>query len=261
MQEVARILSDLATISTIDLRDSAMVRAAALKMEELFLKGSGLAPNLAEISLDNAAVARLQRLYEKFETDLESEFAGKISRGESTIKQYPLYPRLRRLIENEVALAGITIGDRVCFIGSGPFPISAILYAQLTSVCVDCLDKANDAVMTSVQLVKQIGLADKIRIINTSGENGNISVYDVIIVALLAQPKSQILSNISAHAPKGARVICRTTAGTHRLFYKETPIKLLQGYPHFNLADRQQAGSHEMVSSLLIKIDREASPR
>ena len=255
MNERQHDLHRLALLSETDLTNPNQVRASALKMEQLFLR-EGVSTQ--GVNLDNELVHRLQQLYERFETDLEYDFADRINSGKtSTEKGYPLYGRFLRLTQAESDLASIRPSDKILFIGSGPFPISAILLSKLNSANVDCYDKSTDACIISQRVVDKLGLSDRITVSNSSGEDGKVYGYNVIIVALLAQPKDRIMDNMWFHAPGNVRIICRNSEGDRRFFYKGVSPQSLTAYKHFALVDEHRAQADNTISSLFVKVDRE----
>lgn len=255
MNERQHDLHRLALLSKTDLTNPNQVRASALKMEQLLLR-EGVSTQ--GINLDDDSVHRLQQIYERFETDLEYDFADRVINGQtSSERDYSLYGRFLRLTQAESTLAGIRPSDKILFIGSGSFPISAILLSTLNSAKIDCYDKSADACTTSQKVVDKLGLSDRITVLNSSGEDGSVYGYDVIIVALLAQPKSRIMANVWFHAPGNVRVICRNPEDNRRFFYKGVYPQSLTAYRHFALVDEHKAQADDTISSLLIKVDRD----
>lgn len=247
--------NQLARLSKTDLANPDKVNASALRMEQLLLRER---VSTQGVNLDDDSVRRLQQLYERFETHLEYDFADRINSGKiSTEREYRLYGRFLRLLQTESTLAGIRPSDKILFIGSGPFPISAILLSQLNSAKVDCYDKSTDACRISQRVVDKLGLSDRITVLNSSGEDGSVYGYDVIIVALLAQPKSRIMDNIWFHAPGNVRVICRNSEGDRIFFYKGISPQSLTAYKHFALAGEHKAAADDTISSLFVKVDRD----
>lgn len=257
MVEKQAALSQLTHLSNTDLVNPTAVRSSGLAMEDLILRRPLLEGiNLEqELGIDN--LGKLQQLYERFETQLESEFAQRVLDGNVTTEtDYPLYARFKRLVHAEIDLARIRPSDKVLFIGSGPFPISAMLFSQLASVSVDCYDKSPEACETSQKVVNCLGFAHRINIFNASGEDGKVYGHNVVIVALLAQPKEKIMSNIWFHAPPNVKVICRTSEGIRQAFYKRAQERSLTDYRHFEIVDQHKAEKDDTISSLLTKIDR-----
>lgn len=256
MVEKQAALSQLTYLSSTDLDNPIAIISSGLALEDLVLRGPPFEENDLKKVL-GVNLERLQQLYERFETNTEIEFAQRVLDGNARREiDYPLYARFKRLIQAEIDLAGIKPSDKILFIGSGPFPISAMLFSQLASVSVDCYDKSPEACETSQKVVNSLGFADKIHVFNDSGETGRVYDYSVIIVALLAKPKQKIMSNIWFHAPPDVKVICRTTDGTRQAFYEGVQEETLTGFRHFKIIDQHRAGKDDTISSLFTKIDR-----
>jgi hypothetical protein len=119
---------------------------------------------------------------------------------------------------------------------------------------VDCLDANVPAIEASRKLLAKLGLSDQIHVHEGSGESFDVSPYDVIVIALLAKPKKQILQNIHQTSSDDCQVICRTSHGLRQLLYEPTRFdaELLQ---HFTLEDeRIVVGSYDdTISSVLLR--------
>ena len=203
-------------------------------------------------------LARLQGLYEKYETDLEIEFAAKILAGEAKLEDYPMHERFVRLVSGEAELAGIKPEHKVLFIGSGPFPISPILFAKLTGAHVDCLDMSKEACEISEQVVEKLGLQDQITIINGEGESADVGEHDVVVVALLAQPKDRIAFNLKLQNPESTPVVVRWAPGNRKVFYRgfdptiEDRVRRYS-FPIFE-GRYHRAGTDDTISSSLSRV-------
>lgn len=255
MVEKQAALSQLAYLTSTDLANPTAVRFSGLAMEDLILRVPLLEGVNLEQELGIDTLGKLQLLYERFETDLEYDFAERIIKGETTLEEYPLFQRFQRLIQAEIELASIKDKDKVLFIGSGPFPISPILVSQQTSARVDCLDQSDQASSVSEKVIHKLGLAERIQIFNASGDIRKIYGYDVIMVALLAQPKFEILYNTQWSIPQGTRVICRTSEDKRQVFYKPTDPATYRFIGRYQLVGKHTAGTDDTISSLLFRID------
>jgi len=255
MVERQAAFSQLKSLTEIDLANPTTVRSGGLAMEDLILHGPLLEGINLEQELGNDTAVKLQQLYEKFETDLEYDFAERIIKGEATMTEYPLYQRFQRLIQAEIKLASITDKDKVLFIGSGPFPISPILVSQLTSARVDCFDQSEQPASVSEKVIQKLDLTERIRIFNASGDIRRIYGYDVVMLALLAQPKYEILYNTQWSIPQGTRVICRTSEDGRQAFYKPTDPATYRSIGRYQLVGKHTAGIDDTISSLLFRID------
>lgn len=100
---------------------------------------------------------------------------------------------------------------RVLFIGSGPFPLSAIWLNRILGVSVDGIDVAPAAVRESSSLMASLGLENVIGLRHEPERSYDVSDYDLIVIALLAKPKEQILENIHRTARKDCTVSSRSS--------------------------------------------------
>jgi hypothetical protein len=162
-----------------------------------------------------------QTAFEQYETQKEQDFAADICSGvEKDISQYFLYNRFTTLIDAEIRLGKPLHNDKLLFIGSGPFPISPILFHQYTGCTIDCYDMDRTAVYTGREVVQALEMQNKINIYNRDGRDLQ-DTYDLVIVALLAKPKQEILKKAFSATTDG-KIICRTSDGLRRLFYEPT---------------------------------------
>lgn len=193
---------------------------------------------------------KLQNIYETFETNLEISFTKDIiNREKIELSSYLLYKRFVKLIKNEIALANIKKDDKVLFIGSGPFPITAILINKFSGCSVTCVEKNKNRSLISRQVIQSLGLSKNIRVFNGKGENMGVNSFSVAIIALLAKPKSEILDNLLRQAMTGARIICRTSDGARQAFYEQTNPGIFSRY---KIIDKIVAGENQTISSVLL---------
>lgn len=203
---------------------------------------------LSEITQEERAL--LNDAYCRWETEIEYRYAQAIVSGEETgVGNYLLSERFQHLLHREIALLK-SPPQRVLFIGSGPFPISAIYFHHFTGKPVDCLDRDEDAVLISRQVIDKLGLGHAIKVFNGMGEGFDIAHYDLVLVALLAKPKRRILRNLRKKGMPGCRVLCRTSYGLRTLVYEPTVETALSG---FHAADMQLAEGEQTISTLLLE--------
>lgn len=82
-----------------------------------------------------------------------------------TLKSFPLYPRYKALVENQITLDKIDSRNRLAFIGCGPVPSSLILLNHLAGIRSIGLDISKNAVDFSRQVVQCLGLEKEIDIV------------------------------------------------------------------------------------------------
>lgn len=200
-------------------------------------------------SLDAAVIKKINDSYCKWETIHETRFAESLLTGEITsIKEYILHDRFKDLISNELNLLKDQSFESVLFIGSGPFPITAIFLHHYTNKVIDCLEIDQKAADISNEILKKLGLQDKIRIHVGDGCVFDLSKYDIVLNALLAKPKGGILKNIRL-TNTNAKILCRTSYGLRRLVYEPAPGNVTTGFIEM---DKQIAEKDFTISTLYL---------
>jgi hypothetical protein len=193
---------------------------------------------------------KLNRIYESFETDLEIEFAKTLLSFDVDVRQYSFYQRFVTLVSNEVRFAGLKEGDCVTFVGSGPFPISAILLFQTFGIRAIAVERKDGAAGLSREVVKRLGLEKGIDV--RVGEGQHLAINDscCAIIALLAQPKGAILHHVFEHYARCTSVLCRTSHGLRQALYRPTDPFSLAPYKIFGT---HLATGDQTISSILLR--------
>ncbi len=262
-----KVVQFVNSLEGLNFHDSSVVHTAGTQLEEFLLSVDADQSDLPP-DLDSARIALAQKLYEQFETNLETSFADFFLRGDAQLKEYILYDRFKRLIEAEIKLANIKASDRVLFIGSGPLPISAILIEQKTGAYVDCFDHSMEACEISKEIISKLALSEKIRVIHQSAESvelptdntaGTHGHYDVIVVALLAQPKDQILHQLWRSVGPFPRIVLRYSEGNRKLIYKGMEFSKATWNNRYELGEHHSAEANDTISTLVAKTG--AQPR
>jgi hypothetical protein len=199
-------------------------------------------------------VRLLNDAYCAWETALEQIFVKRLINGSvGSLFDYRLNTRFDRLLKRELSMLHGAKPQRALFIGSGPFPISAIWMHQILGIHVDGLDVSGDAAERSRSLIAKLGLDDAIHVIHETAPTYDVSAYDIIIIALLAKPKETLLANIYRTAKPGCEVICRTSIGLRGILYEPTTVSpsILDT---FTIVDARMVAGHndDTISSLLL---------
>lgn len=195
-------------------------------------------------------LSRLNTAYCKWETELEYRFAHRLIEGKVEISEYLLYERFDKLVRRELSLVQSHPPKQILFIGSGPFPISAIHMHFQTGKRVDCVDSNREAVEISRQVMKKAGLTDSVRMFWDRGEEYSPADYDLVLVALLAKPKRAILKHLRKSLKPGSRILCRTSMGMRTLVYAPTVGRDAHG---FHTSGKQIAEGEQTISTWLLE--------
>ncbi|MBA6257674.1 MULTISPECIES: nicotianamine synthase family protein [unclassified Colwellia] len=196
----------------------------------------------------------IHNAYCAWETALENQFVTDLNSGKAfCYQQYILNKRFERLLCRETSMLKGKNIKKALFIGSGPVPISAIWLNHYLQVPVDGIDICSKSIDFSTKLINQLDLSDQINLMHQPNGNYDVSEYDVIIIALLAKPKSLILDNIYKTMNENCEIICRTSFGLRHILYEATSVSL-DLHDKFSIDDtRVVIGKGEdTISSLLL---------
>ncbi len=128
-----------------------------------------------------------------------------------------------QVVEREIGLAKMEKEDRVLNIGCGAIPFTAILIAQKTKAMVTAMDKNPLAIARARHCIESLGLSHQIRVHEGDGKDCASFDHSVIVVALQAEPKEEILRNLMRPKGKEARILMRIPAPRFRQHYDDLP--------------------------------------
>jgi|GEM_PF-1501426 len=128
--------------------------------------------------------------------------------------RFALFARLyfdlfyRKMLANEVDLAGLKPGASVLHIGGGAYPYTAIYLAR-KGYRVRACDCNSSAVEMARDLVQKNGLGDRITIFHRNGCTVDSSNYDAVWLSLNICPKERVLEQSWASLKEGGLLIYR----------------------------------------------------
>ncbi|WP_026478883.1 SAM-dependent methyltransferase [Alkaliphilus transvaalensis] len=125
----------------------------------------------------------------------------------------------KEIVKKEIKLGEISSHERVLCIGGGSVPCTALEIAKRTGAKVQVVDIDPTAVENAKKVVKRLGMESQIDVKLASGQQIDTSSFNVIHVALQAQPHEEILENVWKKAPCGTRVLIRSPKDCLRKFY------------------------------------------
>lgn len=185
----------------------------------------------SESLFPNGVVTTTRKIYEVWETRVENEYSERVLGRSPNLRrpwagelcEYLLYRRFRKLVGGELSLLvknvpGLKL-QRIGFVGSGPFPVSALLLYELTKAHIVSYDRDPVAIERQRSLLRYLEVEDAFSQVCTCGEEADFSSVDVVVIALLARPKDAILRQILETNPR-VPVLCRTSFGVRQLLYE-----------------------------------------
>jgi len=121
-----------------------------------------------------------------------------------------LYSRpYRDVVRREIELARLTKRDRVLNVGCGSIPFTAIHVARMSGADVVAIDRDREAVKLARQCIRRMNLQDKIKIYLADAVEKIPEDFDAAVVALQAEPKEAIMTNLCSCASRKARLVFR----------------------------------------------------
>ena len=123
---------------------------------------------------------------------------------------FNLYARpYKSILKKEIALANISEDDHILNVGCGAMPFTAIYLAKYTGAQVWAIDRDQEVIKRAKYSIKNMGLEEKIQVLNADGIDFKKKKFTVAVVALQAEPKDEILENILSVSKPGTRFVFR----------------------------------------------------
>jgi nicotianamine synthase len=173
-----------------------------------------------------ALMEGLRHLCAEGEFRLERFWAGRIAAAADPDGQLALFPYLG----NYQALTALELGtlaglgspaapSRVCVLGSGPLPLTALLTARALNVPVDAVDLDAEATELAGAALRALQGGDLVRVHQADARDfPGIADADVVLLAALVgldhRAKHEVIAAVSARMRPGALLVVR---GAHRL--------------------------------------------
>lgn len=102
-----------------------------------------------------------------------------------------------------------TNATSILHIGSGAYPITAIILADLFNAHIVTIDKNPIVLRIARNVIRKKGLEDKVEVINGDGLYFDVSKFDVIIISSCSVPKEEILTHIFSKVKDQSTIIVR----------------------------------------------------
>lgn len=159
----------------------------------------------------------LQKLAEA-EYQMEKFYA-----AEGRLADFPYHENYRQLVADEILALHETsrqpLNGAVYFVGSGPLPLTAIEFYRQTSHPVICVERDRDAVRLSRRVIADLGLEDKVSVIEADAEAVDYKGAALVMVAALVDEKDGTILHIRKTAPE-ALIGIRSAEGVRTLLYE-----------------------------------------
>ena len=181
----------------------------------------------------NKALKLIRKFYVYVGARLETENALKILESDDpkeTFNSFQFYERYTGLINNERQLAKFNEDKTFVFLGSGPLPITLIMFNLVFGCKCIGIEIQEEVADLSRKVLKKLGLDDDIKII--TGDEKSIADldYDILMVAALAEPKDRVFANIWEFIDDDTPLLYRTYTGMRAILYAPVLEKDTRGF-------------------------------
>lgn len=186
------------------------------------------------------AFTEIKRFRNLYTIRLETEHAKEILSSDSpwaSLEKFSFYGNYLKLVRTEYEGLRLSSGDTVFFLGSGPLPLTLIVFFRLYGVKSTGIEKDPFRANLSKKVLEKLGLSSVIKIVN--GNHFSLSEKDLslspdkgikaLMIAAQAEPRKEIFEHLLEVMPAGGRISCR--------IYEKGLRKLLSGNCLFDLPE------------------------
>ena len=168
----------------------------------------------------NKALQLIRKFYVYIGARLERENAMKILESDdpkAVLDSFHFYDRYIGLIENERQLAKFNEDKTFVFLGSGPLPLTLIMFRMVTGCKCIGIEQFEEVAELSRKVLKRLDLDDGIEII--TGDEKTI-----------AEPKDRVFANVWDVVDEKTPVLYRTYTGMRAILYSPVTEKDTRGF-------------------------------
>ena len=181
----------------------------------------------------NKALQLIRKFYVYIGARLERENAMKILESDdpkAVLDSFHFYDRYIGLIENEMQLAKFNENKTFVFLGSGPLPLTLIMFNMVTGCKCIGIEQFDEVADLSRKVLKRLGLDEGIEII--TGDEKTIADldYDILMIAAFAEPKDRVFANVWDVVDEKTPVLYRTYTGMRAILYSPVTEKDTRGF-------------------------------
>jgi nicotianamine synthase len=190
-----------------------------------------------------ALIPQLRQLCATGEFLLERSWARSIVGSDDPDAQLARFPYLanyEELTSLELhALAGVGLDlsqvRRLCFLGGGPLPLSALLMNRDLTVPVDVVDVSAEATVLGTEVTSRVSLSAPLHFHHAdAGDFERVADSDVVVLAALVgldrTVKRGVLQALSARMQTGSMLVVRSSHALRTLLYPPLELADLHGW-------------------------------
>lgn len=177
-----------------------------------------------------AVAGRLRRLCSAGEYRLELSWARRVAAAddaEAALRSFPYLANYRALVKLELGtVTGLAAGTpgRVCVLGSGPLPLTALLMARVLGCAVDAVDVEAEATLLAGGVLRRLPGGELVRGLSAdaAGFAGTAEADVVLLAALVGldpAAKRDVIGAVVDRMRPGALLLVRSAHRLRTLLY------------------------------------------
>ena len=181
----------------------------------------------------NNALKLIRKFYLYIGARLETSNAMEIIKSDdpkATLDTFHFYERYQGLLTNESKLAHWHDDKTFVFVGSGPLPLTLILFREKFGCKCIGIEIQEDVAELSREVIKKLGLDDGIEILVGDETLLKDIDFDILMVAAFAEPKERVFANVWENVKKKTPVLVRTYSGMRAILYAPLTDTILRGF-------------------------------
>lgn len=251
LRKVDMIINKVAQIDANGYCEKEDVKRECLdQLKEMITKqrGTFTKQQLNSVEFD-LVVSKSQRLYNEYYSYIET--AACLRALTSSSKNSDLNSNNNALGERELEAMNLTDKSHLVFIGSGPFPWSALKYHTSSGCKVTCIEIKPEPVYLSHQFFKKLGVDGSFRILCRDATTVDYKNATHTVLAAMVAPKKRIINQIVNTVKSGTMIVVRSSFGLNSFFYqKYSPHKI----PYLRLIKTVYGDDKSELMSYIFKV-------
>lgn len=135
-----------------------------------------------------------------------------------------------KMVQKELDMLEKKDIETLVMIGCGPLPETILFISDNTNISkIIGIDNSNEAIAMAGDIIRAMGLCDKVELFCIDGEEFDFSGADVVFVANATNNKDDLFKQISKTAKKGTEIIVRNPTSLSNVLYRsldEVPLNI-----------------------------------
>ena len=181
----------------------------------------------------NNALKLIRKFYLYIGARLETSNAMEIIKSDdpkATLDTFHFYERYQGLLTNESKLAHWHDDKTFVFVGSGPLPLTLILFREKFGCKCIGIEIQEEVAELSREVIRKLGLDDGIEIMVGDETLLKDIDFDILMVAAFAEPKERVFANVWEIVDEKTPVLVRTYSGMRAILYAPLTDTILRGF-------------------------------